>query len=64
MRHVEHKVHLEVAHNVTVVVDVCYDMTTMPRMTRVEIVEDAIAQAQEAGIRVDKGDFIRIEAVL
>jgi hypothetical protein len=64
MKLVEHKVHLELGHNLTLVVDVTYDMECMPRMTRVEIVEDAVRQAHDNGIRVDKGDYIRTEAVL
>ena len=63
MHLVEHKVSLEVGHNLTLVVDVAYDLDCMPPMSRKELIEDAVAQAVGSGIKTSVKDLIRVDFV-
>ena len=63
MHLVEHKVSLEVGHNLTLVVDVAYDLDCMPPMSHKELIEDAVAQAVGSGIKIGAKDLIRVDFV-
>jgi hypothetical protein len=63
MRLIEHKVSLEVGHNLTLIVDVAYDLECMPPMSRKELIEDAVAQALDGGIQTGVEDLIRVDFV-